>query len=59
MGTGKNLVNEQVEIVAYSEKHGSWHQQRGRKYVKSGKEIYSISVSLSILSLKWKKTPNL
>lgn len=24
MGTGKNLANKQVEVVAYSEKHGSW-----------------------------------
>lgn len=56
MGTGKSLANKLVEIVAYSEKHISWHQKRGREYIKFGKEIFSISVLLSIQSLKRKKT---
>lgn len=55
MGTSKSLANKQVEIVAHLEKHRSWRQKRGRQYTKFGKKIFSISVLLSTLSLKWEK----
>lgn len=54
VGTSKSLANKPGEIMLYLEKHGSWHQTRGREHIKFDNEISSISVIQSPLSLKWK-----